>query len=55
MPRDAIYRVRIKLDMPPPESRQMKTGNVVISGEAKAWLPTILKRIGAVAVRESGF
>ena len=55
IPRDAIYRVRVKLDAPPPESRQMKTGNVVISGEAKAWLPTILKRIGAVAVRESGF
>ena len=55
VPRDAIYRVRVKLDVPPPESRQMKTGNVVISGEAKAWLPTILKRIGAVAVRESGF
>ena len=55
IPRDAIYRVRIKLDMPPPESRQMKTGNVVISGEAKAWLPTILKRVGAVVVRESGF
>ena len=55
IPRDAIYRVRVKLDAPPPESRQMKTGNVVISGEAKAWLPTILKRIGAIAVRESGF
>ena len=55
IPRDAIYRVRVKLDAPPPESRQMKTGNVVISGEAKAWLPAILKRIGAVAVRESGF
>jgi len=55
VPRNAIYRVRVKLDSPPPENRQMKTGNVVISGEAKAWLPTILKRIGAVAVRESGF
>jgi len=55
VPRNAIYRVRVKLDSPPPESRQMKTGNVVISGEAKAWLPTVLKRIGAVAVRESGF
>ena len=55
IPRDALYRVRVKLDAPPPESRQMKTGNVVISGEAEAWLPTILKRIGAVAVRESGF
>ena len=55
VPRDAIYRVRVKLDAPPPESRQIKTGNVVISGEAEAWLPAILKRIGAVAVRESGF
>ena len=55
-PRDSIYRVRVRLDMPPLEnSRQMKTGDVVISGEAKAWLPTILKRISAVAVRESGF
>jgi putative peptide zinc metalloprotease protein len=55
VPRNAIYRVRVKLDSPPPESRQMKTGNVVISGEARAWLPTILQRIGAVVVRESGF
>ena len=55
VPRNAIYRVRVKLDSPPPENHQMKTGNVVISGEAKAWLPTILKRIAAVAVRESGF
>jgi len=55
VPRNAIYRVRVKLDSPPPENRQMKIGNVVISGEAKAWLPTVLKRIGAVAVRESGF
>jgi len=55
VPRNAIYRVRVKLDSPPPENHQMKTGNVVISGEAKAWLPTVLKRIGAVAVRESGF
>ncbi len=55
VPRNAIYRVRVKLDSPPPESRQMKTGNVVISGEARAWLPTILERISAVAIRESGF
>jgi len=55
VPRNAIYRVRVKLDSPPPENHQMKTGNVVISGDAKAWLPTILKRIAAVAVRESGF
>lgn len=55
VPRNAIYRVRVKLDSPPPGSRQMKTGNVVISGEARAWLPTILERISAVAIRESGF
>jgi putative peptide zinc metalloprotease protein len=54
-PRDAIYRVRVRLDKPSSESHQMKTGNVVISGEAKAWLPAILKRISAVVVRESGF
>lgn len=55
IPRNAIYRVRIKLDNPPPDSRQMKTGNVVISGKPKAWLPTFLERVGAIAVRESGF
>ncbi|TFH07454.1 MAG: HlyD family efflux transporter periplasmic adaptor subunit, partial [Nitrosomonadales bacterium] len=55
IPRDSIYRVRVKLDMPPADSNEMRTGNVVISGEAEAWLPIILKRIGAIAVRESGF
>ena len=55
IPRDAIYRVRIKLDNPPPDSHQMKTGNVVITGKAKAWLPTFLERVSSIAVRESGF
>lgn len=55
VPVDALYRVRVRLNSPPLGGRQMETGNVVITGEAKAWLPTILKRIGAVIVRESGF
>lgn len=55
VPVDALYRVRVRLTSPPLGGRQMETGNVVITGEAKAWLPTILKRIGAVIVRESGF
>jgi hypothetical protein len=28
---------------------------VVIEGKAQAWLPSIIERIVAVAIRESGF
>ena len=53
-PKDAIYRVRIEVQGVPP-AQQMMLSSVVIAGEARAWLPSILTRIAAVAVRESGF
>jgi putative peptide zinc metalloprotease protein len=53
-PRDALYRVRIRLDGAPP-GQQMMLATVVISGEGHAWLPAIFSRVAAVAIRESGF
>ena len=54
VPKDAIYRVRITLDEAPP-AQQMMLAHVSISGESRAWLPTVFSRMAAVAVRESGF
>ncbi len=54
VPKDAIYRVRIALDEAPP-AQQMMLARVSISGESRAWLPTVFSRMAAVAVRESGF
>ena len=54
VPKDAIYRVRITLDEVP-SAQQMMLANVSISGESRAWLPTVFSRMAAVAVRESGF
>ena len=53
-PRDAIYRVKITLDESP-TSQQMMLSEVVISGEGHAWLATILSKMAAVFIRESGF
>lgn len=53
-PKDAIYRVRIEVQGIP-QGQQMMLSSVVIAGEERAWLPSILTRIAAVAVRESGF
>ena len=54
VPKNAIYRVKIALDGKP-QVRQMQLTNVVISGEPRAWLPGVLNRVAAVAIRESGF
>jgi len=54
VPRDAIFRVRILLDQPPPVSR-MSVAKVIIKGEAHAWLPSVFERIASVLLRESGF
>jgi hypothetical protein len=53
-PRDSWYRVTIELDAPP-LTRQMSLARVVIDGESQAWLPTLVERVLAVLVRESGF
>ena len=51
---DALYRVRLQLDTPPP-LRQMAISRVVIEGQQRTYLSTIFERIAAVFVRESGF
>ena len=53
-PRDALYRVRIALDETP-RAQQMMLAKVVIAADGRAWLPTVLGRMAAVAIRESGF
>jgi putative peptide zinc metalloprotease protein len=58
VPKDAIYRVRITLDRAPfakQANQQMMLASVTISGESRAWLPSVFSRIAAVLVRESGF
>ena len=54
VPRDALYRVRLQLDAPPP-MRQMAISRVVVEGQRRAYLATVIERIAAVFVRESGF
>ncbi len=53
-PQDALYRVRVQLDAPPP-LRQMAVGRVVIQGQERAYFDTVFERMAAVLVRESGF
>jgi putative peptide zinc metalloprotease protein len=58
VPKDAIYRVRITLDGAPfgqPVNQQMMLAHVTISGESRAWLPSVFSRMAAVLVWESGF
>ncbi len=54
VPKNAIYRVKITLDSKP-QGQQMQLTNIVISGAPRAWLPGILNRVAAIAIRESGF
>jgi putative peptide zinc metalloprotease protein len=53
-PQEALYRVRVQLDAPPP-LRQMAVGRVVIAGLERAYFETVFERMAAVLVRESGF
>ena len=58
VPKDALYRVRITLDEAPfgqQINQQMMLASVAISGESRAWLPSVFSRMAAVLVRESGF
>ncbi len=58
VPKDALYRVRITLDEAPfaqQINQQMMLASVTISGESRAWLPSVFSRMAAVLVRESGF
>ena len=53
-PVQALYRVRVRLQTQP-DLRQMAMGTASIQTEAKAWLPSVLERVYAVVIRESGF
>ena len=54
MPREALYRVRLRLDAPLPAVREAR-GNVYIGGPRKSLLWEGVKGAAAVLVRESGF
>lgn len=53
-PRDALYRVRIALDQPPP-LQQVLRGSASIESEARSWLLDAMKPVLIVLVRELGF
>lgn len=53
-PRDALYRVRIRLDEPSATPR-MLLGQAVIDGEARSWLVEAMKPVVVVLIREFGF
>jgi putative peptide zinc metalloprotease protein len=53
-PRDALYRVRIRLDEPAATPR-MLLGQAVIEGESRSWLVEALKPAVVVLIREFGF
>jgi putative peptide zinc metalloprotease protein len=53
-PRDALYRVRIRLDAPPATARVLR-GQAVIEGEARSWLADVAKPMLVVLIRELSF
>lgn len=53
-PSEALYRVRLRLNEPLPELREVR-GNVYIEGPRKSLLWSGVKAAAAVLVRESGF
>jgi putative peptide zinc metalloprotease protein len=54
VPRDALYRVQIKLDQPPATARA-RPGNVVIESHHSDLVPQWIKDMIVVVIRESGF
>ncbi len=55
VPRDALYRVRVKLDAQPDERGAVALGTAVIDGERRSLLADAWTAAVAVLVRESGF
>lgn len=53
-PAEALYRVRLRLDAPPPERRELR-GSVRIEGAARSLAWEAVRGTLAVLVRESGF
>jgi putative peptide zinc metalloprotease protein len=54
VPKAALYRVRLKLDRPPPRA-SATLGWATIDGEARSLLLEALRHTAAVLIRESGF
>jgi putative peptide zinc metalloprotease protein len=54
IPKAALYRVRLKLDRPPPRA-SATLGSATIDGEARSLLLEALRHTAAVLIRESGF
>ncbi|HMM54203.1 MAG TPA: HlyD family efflux transporter periplasmic adaptor subunit [Candidatus Desulfobacillus sp.] len=54
LPREALYRVRLRLDAPPDEVREMR-GSARIEGRRRSLAWEALKGSLAVLIRESGF
>ncbi len=54
-PRDALYRVRIKLNTDPQMHRSVEIGAAIIDGGRRSFLADLWTNVLALAVRESGF
>ena len=54
MPIQAFYKVRVVFNAQP-NITNMTLASVKINTQAKAWLPSVVERIAALFVRESGF
>ncbi|MEJ2174171.1 MAG: HlyD family efflux transporter periplasmic adaptor subunit [bacterium] len=54
VPRAALYRVRVRLDVPPPATRMARV-TAVIEGRRESMVADWLRSISAVLVRETGF
>ena len=54
-PRDALYRVRIRLDTDPLMHRSVEIGSAIIDGGRRSFLSELWTNLLALVVRESGF
>jgi len=54
LPTQSLYRVRLKLDRPPVQTRELR-GTVHIQAERSSWLWDVIRNGAALVIRESGF
>jgi putative peptide zinc metalloprotease protein len=54
VPTQSLYKVRVTLQAQP-ELTRISLASAIIHTQPKAWLPSVLERVQAVVVRESGF
>lgn len=55
VPRDALYRVRVRIERDPAMRPAVELGSAVIDGERRSFLADAWTAVAAVFVRESGF